>query len=275
MAIITISRELAALGDETAKELSKYLSYRFIDKYMLEELIKNYITGSTIEKYDERNPSFFASISEDRDNYLHYLKTAILDEAKDDNCVFIGRGAFAVLENAIGVIPIFLVSSIKTRIERVKSYFRCDEKRAKQIIEQSDEARSGFHRFFFEKEWKAAQNYHITLNTSVIHPSICAQIIKNFTLNNDGNTIQTNAGRSLKDMILAQKIIHHIKYEKHIDIHFLEASVSDGKAALYGIANSMLMINAVSSAALEVPGVTDVHSDIQIIQEYSIYPYKI
>jgi len=67
MAIITISRELAALGDETAQELAKVLDYRFVGKHILEERIKSYgINDEKLKKYDERKPSFFASLSRDR-----------------------------------------------------------------------------------------------------------------------------------------------------------------------------------------------------------------
>ena len=54
MAIITVSRELAALGDETAQELAKLLGYRFVDKKTLQERIKSYgVEGQKLKKYDE------------------------------------------------------------------------------------------------------------------------------------------------------------------------------------------------------------------------------
>ena len=54
MAIITISRELAALGDETAQQLASQLNYRFLDKYILEERIKSYgITVKNLLKYND------------------------------------------------------------------------------------------------------------------------------------------------------------------------------------------------------------------------------
>jgi len=94
MAIITISRQLAALGDETAHELAKMMDYHFVDKSALEQRITSYgFVSSKLEKYDERKPSFWASLSQDRDDYLHYLKTALLAEAEGGNCVFVGRGA--------------------------------------------------------------------------------------------------------------------------------------------------------------------------------------
>ena len=276
MGIITISRELAALGDETAKELAKLLSYRFVDKCALENRIKTYaITGSQIEKYDECKPSFFASISEDRDDYLHCLKSAILTEAHEGNCIFMGRGAFAVLENIPGVLPVFLVSSMKTRLERVKSYFQCNEKQARQLILQSDQNRTGFHKFFFEKEWKDPENYYVTLNTGNLHPGICAEVIRSFVANLFNENTMRECARKLQERLLAQEIVHHIRYEKQINVHFLEASLSDGVVYLYGVANSAMIVEAASAAAQEVSGVTSVCSDIQIVQEYSVRPYKI
>ena len=132
------------------------------------------VAGSKLEKYDERKPAFLAAFSQDRDDYLHFLKTAMLDEAGKGNCVFIGRGAFAFFKDVPGVLSVFLVAPVDIRIERVKSYFHCDDKRARQIIDQSDHDRSGFHRYFFDIEWKEPSNYHLTLNIGVLHPSSTA-----------------------------------------------------------------------------------------------------
>ncbi|GMO17297.1 MAG: cytidylate kinase family protein [Termitinemataceae bacterium] len=276
MGIITISRELAALGDETAKELSKRLGWRYVDKWMLEERIRaaGELSGK-FEKYDERKPSFFASISEDRDEYLHFLKTAILDEAAGGDCIFMGRGAFAVLEGVPGVLSIFLVSSMKARIARVKSYFHCDEKRAKQLVSQSDNDRSGFHKFFFEKEWKDPDNYHLTFNTSNLHPELCAELIKGCTQSLFSGPVNDECSIILKDMSLARKVVHYIRYERKIGVHFLDVTVSCGKARLHGVANSALMADTAMAAAAVVPGISSVQNDIQIVQEYTVRPYKI
>jgi cytidylate kinase len=273
MAIITVSRELAALGDETAQELAKLLGYRFVDKQALEERIKSYgIEGRKFKKYDERKPSFLASLSQDRDDYLHYLKTAMLAEAEQGSCVFIGRGANVVFRSIPGVISIFLVAPPEIRIERVKSYFHCDEKRARQIIERSDQDRVGFHRYFFDINWKDPGNYHLSLNTAVFHPSVCAEIIKRLKerlFTPDAEDL--NAAR-LKELILEQQVKHHIIYEREIPIHFLEASVSGGEVTLYGVANSQALIEAALNAAREAAGSASVRSEIQIVREYSVMP---
>ena len=271
MAIITISRELAALGDETSHELAKSMKYRFVNKQVLEERIKSYgISDRKLKKYDERKPSFFASLSQDRDDYLHYLKTAILAEAEYGNCVFIGRGANVVLQNVPAVFSVFLAASIDIRIERVKSYFHCDEKRARQIIEHSDQDRAGFHRYFFDLDWKNPGNYSLSLNTGVFPPAECAGLVKRLIEKTVAPETEAQHALRLKELILGQQVKHHIIYDKEIPIHFLDANAYSGSITLYGVAQSQALVEAAVSAAREISGVANVRSEMQVVQEYSI-----
>ncbi|MDR2177584.1 MAG: cytidylate kinase family protein [Treponema sp.] len=271
MAIITISRELAALGDETAHELAKQLNYRFVDRQTLEDRIKVWgIAGPKLEKYDERKPSLWASLSQDRDDYAHFLKTAVYTEASQGNCVFIGRGAGVVLRDVPGVVTLFLTAPQTIRIERVKSYFQCDEKRARQIIEQSDHDRSGFHRYFFDMEWKDPGNYHFSLNTGCLHPAACVDIVKVFMGHNITAEVEERGLLRIGELTLAQQVKHHIIYEKEIPIHFLEAAAANNTITLYGVASTQALIEAALSTAREAAGPVQIQSEIQIVQEYNM-----
>ncbi len=271
MAIITISRELAALGDETANELARSLKYRLIDKQTLENRIKSYGLGShKFEKYDERKPSFLASLSQDRDEYLHYLKTAVFAEAEAGNCIFVGRGTSIILSGVPGVITVFLVAAMDIRVERVKSYFHCDEKRARQIITRSDQNRAGFHRYFFDTEWKDPGNYNLSLNTGIFHPAICAETIASMNARVITPEIEAQHTKRLKELILGQTIKHHLIYDKEIPIHFLDIMVSSDLITLYGVANSQALVEAALNAARSLADSVPVQSEIQIVQEYSI-----
>jgi cytidylate kinase len=271
MAIIAISRELAALGDETAHELAKLLNYRFVDKVTLEDRIKSYgVVGRKFEKYDERKPSFFASFSPARDDYLHYLRTAMLTEAQGGNCIFIGRGAGAIFKGLPGGLSVFLVAPEEVRWERVACYFRCDERRARQLVEKSDHDRRGFYRYFFDMDWKASDNYHLTLNTGHLHPRVSAEIIKNVMDRIITEDAEARCVVQLKDLILAQQVIHHIIYEKEIPIHFLESSVSGDQITLLGVANSQALVEAAAAAAREFSPGSTVHAEIQVVREYAV-----
>jgi cytidylate kinase len=273
MAIITISRELAALGDETAHELANQLKYRFVDKLALEERMKQLgVNAGKIEKYDEKKPTFFASLSQDRDDYLHYLKTAIFSEAGLGNCVFMGRGCTAILKAVPGVLSVFLAAPPEIRIERVKGYFHCDERRARQIIDQSDHDREGFHRYFFDMKWKSPANYHLTVNTGMLHPELCAGIIKTVLEKTISKEDEIRNTLKLKDLILGQQVVHHILFEKNIPVHFLEAQVASGAVTLFGVTNSQAMVEAALGGAREVPAVSSVTSEMQVVQEYNMMP---
>ena len=249
------------------------MNCRFVDRQVLEERIKSYgVSASKLEKYDEKKPSFWASLSQDRDDYLHFLKSAILAEAGQGNTIIIGRGAGVILKNVPGVFSVFLVASPEIRIERVKSYFRCDDKRARQIIEQSDHDRDGFHRYFFDVEWKDAGNYHLSLNTGHLHPEVCAEIVKHMHDRVMTEVEEAKSARKIRELILGQEIKHRILYEKAVPIHFLEASVSENCITLYGVANAQSLIEAAVSTARELAGSSTVQSEIQVVHEYSVMP---
>ena len=272
MAIITISRELAALGDETAHEAAELLRYRLVDKKSLEERIKNLgLAERKMQKYDERKPSFWASLSQDRDDYLHYLKTAIYSEASQGDCVFMGRGSPVLLRGVPGVLSVFLSAPQDVRLERVKSYFHCDERRARQVMDQSDRDREGFYRYFFEINWRGPENYHLTLNTGRLHPELCAALIK-AALEKAAAAGAAEGALRIKDLVLGQQVVHHILFEKTIPVHFLEAQVQSGNVTLYGVANSQSLVEIALQSAREVPAVSSVTSEIQVVQEYSVVP---
>jgi len=273
MGIITISRELAALGDETAREVAKLLGYRLVDKDALEERIQSYgIEAKKFKKYDERKPSFFAALSQDRDDYLHYLKAAILAEAEQGCCVLLGRGTNIILKSMPALITVFLSARSEVRIERVKSYFQCDERRAAQIIERSDRDRVGFHRSFFDIDWGHPGNYHLALNMGIFSPTECAEIIGSLKERMFTPEMETQNLTMLKDLNLEHQIKHRVLYEKELPIRFLEISVTDNIVTLYGTTNSQALLEAAMNAAREAADSATIRNEIQIIREYGVMP---
>ena len=182
MAIITISRQVAALGDEVAEVLAKKLGYKFIDKkYIEKRIVELGFPEEKLKKYDERKPGFFASLAKDRDEYLDYLQTAVLETAKEGNCIFIGRGAFVVLENLPNLISVRFVAKNEVREERLMKEFDWNKKQAQNRISESDENRKGFHKNFFNTEPEDPSNYHLTLNTGLLTIEEVANAIANLT----------------------------------------------------------------------------------------------
>lgn len=273
MAIITISRQLAALGDETAKELTTQLGYRLIDKANLDDTMeKRGLSRARYEKYDEKKPGFWASLSKDRDDYIHHLRSAILEELAENNVIIVGRGANAIFKGLPNLLPVRLVASYPVRMERIRNYYHCDEKRAKNIITRSDNDRIGFHRYFFDMDVNDASNYLAVLNMSHMHPATAANQIKHLCQALITEEQEAKAGPLIASMFLSQKVVDKILYEEKVPIHFLEANTANAEVVLLGVANSQSSIESAIACARTVPGVAKVTSEIQLVQEYSVMP---
>ena len=86
MAIITISRQVAALGDEIAEATAKKLHYSFINRKEIERrIIALGFDKETLKKYDERKPGFFLFLAKERDENLHALQMVIQEAASAGN----------------------------------------------------------------------------------------------------------------------------------------------------------------------------------------------
>ena len=168
MAIIAISRQVAALGDEISKALSEKLGYRFINRKELEKRIVDLgFSPEKLKKYDERKPGFFASLVKDRDEYLNYLQTAVLDAAAEGDCILLGRGSFLILENLPNLISLRFVAKDSIRMDRLMKEHSWNEKQALQRITESDANRKGFHKSFFNADVENPQQFLMVMNTGM------------------------------------------------------------------------------------------------------------
>lgn len=274
MAVITIARQLAALGEEVAQELVKLTGYRLVDREWLEKRLGDFgITADKRRKYDEKKPGLWASLSQERDDYLHYLKTAIFEEAEQGDCIIIGRGASAVLKGLGSTVAVRIVAPTAVRVRRVMEQHACNERHALQIIEQSDRDRFGFQRYFFSTDWTDASEYSLCLSMGE-RPSAAdaASIIDAYRRRIVGAEAEAQGRLRLAELVLGQKVVTEIVYGKRLPLHFLEADVRGGRVILHGVSNTQTAIEAAIGAARAIPGVEEVESAIQVVQEFTVMP---
>jgi cytidylate kinase len=273
MAIINISRQIASFGDEVSTELANQLGYSFINRKMLEDdLLKHGITPDKLYKYDEKKPGFWASLARDRDEYFDYLREAVYERAKAGNCVFVGRGGFAILKDIPGCYAVRLIASDSVRISRLMKEFSWNEKKAQALLQESDNNRRGFHKCFFNIDHDDPSSYQMVINTDTVTPKVGAQIIRYAC------ELTINAGQEAEglarigELLQAQKIVNHIVFDLKIPVHFLEATATSTEIMLHGVADSSSVIeNVLSVARSMAPGIK-ISSGISIVQDYKSYP---
>jgi len=273
MAIVAIARELASLGEETAHELMRISGYRLIDKEYLEKRLSDIgLSAEKREKFDEKNPGFWASLSQQRDDYLHFLKTAILEAARENDCIIMGRGAHTLLRGVPNLLSVKIVAPMAMRTDKIKALFHCDNKRALQMLEQSDHDRSGFHKYFFSTNWNDPREFDLTINTQNVDPVCAARTIDALRTSLVGQEKEAVGMQKIADLYLSQQIVTEIIYKNKIPIHFLEAISDNAVVSLHGVANTQASIDSAIAVAHSVVGVKHVESAIQLVQEFTVMP---
>jgi len=266
MAVICLTRELAAKGEETARELARLGGYRYIERdYIEARLAEHKIGADILQQYDEKRPGLWASMSENRDRYLHFLKAIIYEETAKGRCVILGRGAWALLREVPGVLSVRLMAPPDVRIDRVKLAYACDDKTAEYHIRQSDNNRQGFHRYFFDINWRDSTLYDMTMNSGRIDPQTAAYTIEELRKVMISPEDE-NAGRfKLEELRLKTAVAGEIVFERRIQIQSLAVLVDGGRVVLAGYTVSRIVANAAVEAARKVPGVESVTDELSIV----------
>ncbi len=273
MAVIAISRQVAALGDEIATALAHRLNYKFIDRKTIEQkIVELGFPTEKMKKYDERKPGFFASLTKDRDEYLDYLQTAVLEAASEGNCVLIGRGAFIILEGVPNLFSVRFVAKDNIRIGRLMNEFSWNEKQAIQRIEESDTNRLGFHKSFFNLTNEDPSHFHLVLNTGIIGVEDASDIIAELC-SRVVTLEQEERGRGkICELLASQRLVNKMIFEYKLNINFLKAVIEGDTLTLQGVADSSALAEqAVAIAAKHMPD-KKVESCISIVQDFKSYP---
>ncbi|MCM1322307.1 MAG: cytidylate kinase-like family protein [Bacteroides sp.] len=273
MAVVTISRQVAAMGDEVAEAAAQQLGYTFIDRKTIEKrIVELGFSAEKLKKYDEKKPGFFASLAKNRDEYLDYLQTAVLEAAAADNCVLIGRGAFVILENVKSLFSIRCISADDVRIHRLMDEFNWTEKQARSRIAESDMNRQGFHKSFFNINNEEPSHYHLVLNTGLVDVPLAATVISTVCKEIITPDLEAAGRRQIAQMLDAQKLVNKLVFEYKLNINFLHAVIHNEKLILQGVADSAALVEkAVMLAGQEMPG-KKIESCISVVQDFKAYP---
>jgi cytidylate kinase len=270
MGIVTISRQLGSHGFEIATGLADSMQFKLIDKQQLENRFSAFgLSGSTLERLDEKKPGFWDSFSRDKDKYEHLLRTAILEYALEGNCVILGRGAHRILNDMPCVVRVRLVAAMDERLQRTMERYNCDEAHARRIIAQSDSDRAGFHKFFFDANWAADDSYDLVINTGTLSYDSAIDIIRQAALSCCAARSWELARKRLGDLYLAETVAARILYIEHIPVVMLEVRAADGKINLKGAVDDRAAISRCGEIARAVPGVGEVDNEIVCFPTYA------
>lgn len=271
MAIIAISRQVAALGDKIAAAAAKKLGYTFITRKQIENrIVELGFPKEKLQKYDEIKPGFFASLAKGRDEYLNYLQYAVLEAASKGNCILIGRGSFVILEDVPNLISLRFVAKESVRAKRLEKEFNWTEKQAMARINESAANRKGFHKSFFNVDNEDSSHYMLTINTGILEQEEVVKQIVNFVKYFADPEKEALGKKRIENMLKAQDLTNKLLFEYKLNINFLRAIIDDEGTSitLQGVADSQAIVDrAVTLAAKILPSCT-IKSAVNIVQDF-------
>lgn len=276
MAIITVSRQLASLGDEISERIAEKLGYKFVGKKQIEKRIMELgFPAAKLAKFDERRLGFLAGLTRGRDEYLNYLLTALLEAAAENNCVIVGRGSFIVLKDLENHVSCRFIADEKLRTERVQSELKCSRKDAVKKIAESEALQKSFHKGFFNFDIHDPAMFDIQVNTALLDVDSIAESI--VTLTRKYVTPEKDAAsmKKLEEMLIGQRIVDILVFIYNLDISFLRAKVEENedgkKITLHGMAgNKKDVERALTIAEAELPNYK-IESAISFENDFKAY----
>ena len=173
--IITIGREYGSGGRIIAKQVADTLGIAFYDKELIHMaaqktgLSEEYISSSATH---HKANKFFYNLIFSSDNLpvsdqLYIAETDIIKKVSDDGpCVIVGRCADYILRERQDCLKIFIHAPLEERIARAKNDYGISED-IENFVQKTDKERSAHYDYFTNQEWGKAQNYHMTINSTV------------------------------------------------------------------------------------------------------------
>lgn len=186
MAVVTIARQFGAGGRTIGNRLAKELDYRFLDDVVLQELARRVnVTEEAVQDVESIAGGVFSRIVSamlsrsymerltgadfgyiDQVIYLKILKEIILDLARKDNVILLGRGGQYVLEDHPKAIHILMVGEKKHRVAFMQNNYNLKPAQAEDAVEEGEKRRRQLYSLFRKTDYNDPLHYHLVLNTS-------------------------------------------------------------------------------------------------------------
>lgn len=191
--IITISREFGSGGRSVGHRVAQLLDVPYYDKELVKQVAVE--TGFD-EKFIEQEGEYaspwqsllsYAFSGNGSRQHMNGLSTAdflwviqcrvILELVEKGPCVIVGRCADYILREREDVLNVFIHAPIGFRADRVVRLYGESDVAPEKRLEEKDKRRRAYYKHYADRDWGMSQNYHLSLDSSLVGVERCAQLI--------------------------------------------------------------------------------------------------
>ena len=185
--VVTITREFGSGGRTIAKKLAEELGYDYYDYELVQKIAQESgFAEGFIEEFGEEvsTGGFFSFFGNNwgalniNDQLYFAERKVILELAEKGNCIIVGRCADYILKDRKDTLNVFIYADMEWKKDRIGNlYGETDVDIEKRILEK-DKRRKAYYKYYTDRKWNRAANYHISLESSELGIDTCVEILK-------------------------------------------------------------------------------------------------
>ena len=177
--VIAIGRQYGCGGSEIGKRLAEHFGFDFYDGKLIQMAAGT--TGYSVDYVEKQEENMTNSLLYDlvsqikmtedfetpKDKIYKAEAQVIKELAEKGNCVIVGRCADAVLKKQKNCLRVFFHAPLGNRIQCITERCSLSEKEARMAILKEDKRRGSNYHYYTGTNWGAAENYHISIDTTM------------------------------------------------------------------------------------------------------------
>ncbi len=186
--VITVTREFGSMGRKIAQKVAENVGFHYYDRDVIELTAKEF--RYDIEKlsaFEDQKISTFSKMlyplglgNAAMQNRLYEMeKSVILDLARSEDCVIVGRCSDYVLREAkhTDMLNVFIYAPYEQRLDNCEKLLNLSPIEAKKYVDGVDRARHEFYKGHTGQNFHSTKYRHLMLDSSVFSYQDCAKHI--------------------------------------------------------------------------------------------------
>ncbi|MBF0303365.1 MAG: cytidylate kinase-like family protein [Desulfamplus sp.] len=178
MTIITISRGSYSRGREVAELVAKQLGYDCISRDVLLEASERFnIPEIKLIRAIHAAPTILERLTYSKDEYITYIKAALLRYLREDNIVYHGLAGHFFVKNIPHVLKVRIIADIQERVKIEMEREKISLYEAEQVIKNDDEERKKWGLSLYGIDTSNSTLYDLIIHIGRIGAQDAADII--------------------------------------------------------------------------------------------------
>jgi cytidylate kinase len=267
MSIITISRGTYSGGEELARGVAERLGWPCVSREMVLKTAAAYgVSAEALDAAMERRPPLWKRMSGKRDCHLILLRAALCEHIVAGNVVFQGQVAHLFLPGISHVISVRVIAGLEFRVAALMEHRHLSRKEAIAYIEQVDEERRRWSRFFFNAEWDDALIYDMVINLNRMSIESACQVVVRLSQQKEFQPTAASI-RAMQDLSLSSRVFARLAMDWRAAGTSLHVEADEGFVTVSGTTHSSELLEAIPGIVRQVSGVRGLQSKARLLRE--------